>query len=120
MIIVQSRQTDNTTIQLIRWLIYIKKNFFRINFSSDLSKVFKMTKYSLYYQGIGLIRNNIEIEDKELSKQVYDYLSNDIKAVLNNIHFNATKDKIFGNTINEVNKLNALTIAENAGLNVPK
>lgn len=120
MVVIHSRQTDITTIRVIKWLIYFKKNFFRLNHRTEFQDIYSIMPFSYYMHGIGLLKKRLNIEqDSVLETQIQQYLSIEDELILDNFYFLTPDNKKFGNHTTEINKLNVLHIAKNAGMKVP-
>jgi glutathione synthase/RimK-type ligase-like ATP-grasp enzyme len=111
MILIHTRSTDETTTDIIRWLVHYKKAFFRLNSISDLIAWYKDLKEadgfchasfrSCYFNGTGNLIPGISEEDKELDRQLRDQLQEQAHAL-------------------KVNKLKTLKIAEELGFQIPR
>ena len=136
MIFIHTRATDETTNDVIQWLIHYNKDFFRLN------NVQQLANWNASYAQDGLSeKDEIKLEsfhscyfngkanlipvlspDPEIDTQLREHLSEQaatfIEAMLHN-----RPAKCFGNnpfTHSTVNKLIVLQIAEQLGLQVPK
>jgi hypothetical protein len=132
MILIHSRPTDETTIDIIRWLIHYGKSFFRLNSIRDLVAWHKDLKEadsfcpapfrSCYFNGTGNIIPAISKQDKELDRQLRDHLQEQAHALLMFL-LPVSRYRCFGNNPfahQQANKLKVLKIAEEAGFRIPR
>ncbi len=141
MIYLLTRPSDDTTTLIIQWLLYLKKDFVRINTLFDLPFITHPSKKqciddelslqtikpkqldSFYFNG-GYIQNpDPGIDEGELNHQVSKYVNNEISSLLTFFSHQANLNKTFGlNSYDskKVNKLIVLKAAQELGLKTPR
>ncbi len=126
MTIIHTRQHDDTTVDVIRWLNYLGKDFVRINEISDLMTIqhiaSKSQTMSFYFNGLGIIRNRIQSTDNELRVQLEKSLDADFETFFTFLYRKLNMTIGFGNfpyPNNVVNKLYTLDQAQQIGFKVP-
>ncbi len=127
MVLIHSRQQDDTTIEIIQWIRSIGKKTFRVNKVSDLEdislEVSRGNIEAVYLNGSGMLYPRIETTDPLLQYHLREYLKNDAIAVWQYLFATYLKNlNAFGNLPfpgNMLNKLNVLEAAKNLGLAIP-
>ncbi|MCH5717857.1 ATP-grasp domain-containing protein [Niabella hibiscisoli] len=136
MIFIHTRARDETTIDIIQWLVHYNKKFFRVNNVQELANwnasisakavtkgenIHQREFQSCYFNGRSNLIPILLSQDPELDSQLREHLTAQaatfIEAMLNN-----SVDKCFGNnpfSNSAVNKLIALRVAKQLGLRVP-
>lgn len=127
MVLIHTRQTDDTTLEIIQWLQSENKEFFRVNTVQDIEiadSLFEQGRIdSIYFNGKGTIYPSIQVEDSALSAQIADYLDQDVNALWLSLFSKRSKNsKLFGQIPypgNVLNKINVLEMARAIGFEVP-
>ncbi|MCX2429851.1 hypothetical protein [Pedobacter sp. GR22-10] len=127
MVLIHSRQTDDTTVEIIQWLFQQGKSIFRANVPRDIKYVQKAidqsTLDSVYMNGLGMIYHNLEIDNDELRSQTQNYIAKDIEILWTNLFEQGLAGlRTFGTlpfSNNSLSKLNVLLIAKSLELTVP-
>ncbi len=132
MIFIHTRARDETTIDIIQWLIYYKKDFFRLNTIRELAQLQASLPHdqtgsrqpafqSCYLNGKSNLIPPVT-EDKDLDRQLRTHLTGladtFIESLLDDPAVKRFGNHPFGN--NGINKLIALQVARRAGLSVPQ
>lgn len=127
MVLIHTRQTDDTTVEIIQWLKAIGKQTFRINKTEDLLKAKECLDNdevsALYFNGSGMLYSQLQVEDETVRTKIFQFLEQDIEAIWVNLFSNRLdKIKTFGVLPypgNFLNKLNVLDKANEIGLTIP-
>ncbi len=137
MIFIHTRVTDETTIDVIQWLIHYGKKFFRLNnihelatqnaavTQKELTHENSITLHgfqSCYFNGKSNLIPELLSSEQELDLQLRDHLSGQAATFIEALTFNRS-EKCFGNnpfSNSTVNKLIVLQIAEQLGLQIPR
>lgn len=127
MVLIHSRQGDDTTVEIIKWLHAMGKQTFRINSIDDLDYVQSLIAsgevQSIYYNGLGSQLPDIDNEDDDLKTQLRAFLVNDSSRIWEYMLSKVTSVKCFGNIPfrgNLVNKLKVIDLATQYGFNTPR
>lgn len=141
MVFIFTRLTDDTTIEIIRWLLYYNKPFFRLNRVQDLSRLpassdktsqdygrnFLGVDYnaigSCYLNGRTMLALPSGEMNKDLRKQTQDILDNDAQKILGCLLEGLKEKRSFGNppfNDSRLSKLSVLDAAKRIGLDIPK
>ncbi len=123
MVLIHTRPTDETTLEIIQWLCYYKKEFRRLNSVNDLIELnISLKKFSsFYFNGKGSIIPNVTDQPGDLNEQLRDYLQNQADTVLEHLIANFA-DHGFGHSPfgqRRINKLEALKLASSLGFEIP-
>ncbi len=122
MVFIHTRATDETTLELIQWLLYYKKDFFRLNNATDLIAWNKEPKTgSCYFNGKANMIPDVHAEDKALNQQVREYLQSQADALLCHL-LPDEREHGFGLSPfrhKRLNKLEVLQQAAGIGFTVP-
>ncbi len=126
MILVHTRLSDQTTIEVMQWLLYLGKKIFRLNSVNDLEQLqeilIRQEVQSAYYNGRGFIYDRIQVDDHALSLQIYNYLKEDIGLICNYLLSAPSIKRVFGALPYDhsvPNKLQQLILAANLGFLIP-
>lgn len=124
MILIHSRPSSVTTIEVIRWLISMGKDFVRLNFHQDFPLIYELIESrqieSLYFHGKGLLPQYRFGVETELRSQIEEDLNNDSDDLVDAIFSDRHIRRRFGNDHTEVNKIIALKAADEIGLKIPR
>jgi ATP-GRASP peptide maturase of grasp-with-spasm system len=134
MILILSEEQDQSTNNVIDWLIYYKKDFFRINYEDFVTKIyldknnitlyfedkiFDFNKITSFWQRKGLI-NYVKLRNLgNLNNVQKQHLINEWKIIDDYINFKLSKKKGIFNPKENINKLIVLNVAQEAGLLTP-
>lgn len=123
MVFIHTRATDETTLEVIQWLLYYKKAFFRLNNAADLIAWNKDPAHcSCYFNGKANIIPDVHAGDKELNQQIREYLQGQADALLTHLLPDGT-DCSFGLSPfrhKRLNKLEVLQLAAGIGFTIPQ
>ncbi|MGE9310492.1 hypothetical protein ACLOAU_02545 [Niabella sp. CJ426] len=127
MVIVHSRQRDDTTVEIIEWLQAMGKSFFRVNTLADLEFLQNAVKNqevkSVYLNGSGMMQRHLKTDEAILDFQFSEYIAKEAEAVWYNIFSESLAGiKRFGQVPMSqaiVNKLMILRLARSLKFNVP-
>lgn len=125
MILIFTRQTDDTTIDMIRWIQSMGECIFRINSVNDIYPLQNHIEQNeikgAYFNGMGLLRNKIETEDQLLQYQIENYLNDDAEIMFSYLFSGIPEAKVFGLMpySEKINKLGILKEAERIGFLIP-
>ena len=139
MILILSIEQDESTIDIIKWLYYLKEDFILLNNNEfinsvtvdiNTSEVFITTKdvtvnfnevTSVWYRrGNFTLYNCIEIKDF-IGDKVTEFFTEEKKDLFEYLHFLLSQKPSINNyNFKKVNKLIVLTIAKQLGLCIPK
>ena len=127
MVLIHSRQGDDTTVEIIKWLRSMGKPTFRINTMKDYDNVHDLIDsgevQSIYYNGLGAQFAEINTNDADLKTQLRSFLKNDANRVWEHLLSKVPTTRSFGNMPfrgNLVNKLKVLDLAAEIGFAVPE
>lgn len=139
MILIFSDYNDPSTNDVINWLSFFQKDYFRIN----TKDYFNLLSFSLSnekginwsieingkiidYNNISFVwyrRGKLSLKDSKLNlilhPEVKQYLQKEIEVIEENIIYSLIKKQIIGNFTGTINKLNVLLIAQSIGLKIP-
>jgi hypothetical protein len=124
-ILIHSRPSDQTTVDIIQWLCCSGKSFFRLNNLSDLPilqlSLQENRFQSAYYNGRGFLYHRISTKDQNFEFQLHEYLGREMKLVLNHILSKSDIKRVFGNPPygQGPEKLHQLDVARKLGLSTP-
>lgn len=123
MVFIHTRPTDETTLVVIQWLLFYRKDFFRLNSVADLIRWNKEQKAdSCYFNGKGSIIPDVHPHDKELNEQVRMYLQDQADALLLHTLPDERKQGFGLSPFRHLrlNKLDVLSLAASIGFSVPR
>lgn len=126
MVLIHTRSTDDTTIEVTRWLLAYSKQFFRLNSATELEVVAELLRRdknaAAYFGGLGLSYPNLNISDESLKTQVQEYLVAETTIALRNILNTSTLTSVIGNIpfSSAPDKLTQLSLANELGFTVPE
>ena len=123
MILIHTRAKDETTTDVIQWLVYYKKDFRRLNTIQELAQwnaAGKLSAFrSCYFNGKSALIPPVS-SDREMDAQLREHLKGQAETFLAATLYGSHKG--FGNNPFEnpgVNKLIALQVAQESGLTIP-
>lgn len=125
MTIIFTRQTDDTTLDIMKWIDSAGKKTFRINSIYDIEKLQDFIKNdkikSIYFNGIGLLRDKISTDDNSMQYQIENYLDEDNQIIWEYLFSMLKNKKTFGLMpySHKINKLKVLSKAEGIGFLIP-
>jgi len=130
MVFIHTRATDDTTTEVIQWLLHYRKKFFRLNSVHDLiqwskqqSKPLASSSFqSCYLNGSSALVPRLPIADTEVGRQVGSYLQEQAKLYLDSLVGTGKQERSFGHNPflhPGINKLTTLEHAAAFGLKTP-
>ncbi len=141
--LILTNANDYSSTTVIKWLLYLKKNFTRINNGevleiqnvtitdngidfklSHLTKAIDLNQYKSYWYRRGNFRIHpmpqFMHRDAALNKAINQQLDRERKAIIDFLHQKLESRKHINSALRaEVNKLQTLTIANEIGLKIP-
>lgn len=121
MVLIHTRSTDETTTDIIQWLLHCNKSFHRLNSIQDLVTEKAPAFDSFYFNGRSNLVPPVCANDSELDAPIHQYLDQQANEYIEALFF-SLQTRCFGNNPfagKGVNKLIALKIAEESGFEVP-